>query len=110
MLLAIQTIIEDSSTLSAVSGNGTYGGTATLQASLTSAGLPLAGETVNFSLLVDGIITPVGKATTDASGVAALIGVSLAGFSRRRPAFRGGKPPATRPIPAAAETALSLLG
>ncbi len=79
--LVIQSLIEDSSTLSAVAANGAYGGTATLTASLTSAGLPLLGETVGFSLLVGGIITPVGKSTTNASGVATLNGVSLAGFN-----------------------------
>jgi hypothetical protein len=67
--------------LSAVSGSGTYGGTATLTATLTSGGSPLAGKTVAFSLNEGGTITPVGMATTDANGVAALTDVSLAGFS-----------------------------
>ena len=39
------------------------------------------GETVGFSLLVGGIITPVGNLTTNASGVATLSGVGLAGFN-----------------------------
>ncbi len=67
--------------LSAASATGTYGGTATLAATLTAGGAPLPGETVSFTLAEAGNVTPVGTATTDASGVATLSGVSLAGFN-----------------------------
>ena len=79
--LEIVSLVEFSSTLSAVSGSGPDGGTATLQASLTFAGFPLAGETVKFTLLKSGLITAVGSSTTNANGVATLSGVGLAGFS-----------------------------
>ena len=45
------------------------------------AGAPLSGKTVAFTLDEGGTITPVGTATTNASGVATLTGVSLAGFN-----------------------------
>ena len=67
--------------LSAVSGSGTYGGKATLTATLTAGESGLAGKSVNFTLNVGSTVTPVGSATTDASGVATLTGVSLGGFS-----------------------------
>ena len=67
--------------LSTVSGSGTYGGTATLTATLNEGGSPLPGETVSFTLNEGGTVTPVGTATTDANGVATLIGVSVAGFN-----------------------------
>jgi YD repeat-containing protein/VCBS repeat-containing protein len=56
---------------------GTYGGTASLSATLTAGGLGLPNETITFRL--NG--TPVGTASTDANGVATLPGVSLAGLS-----------------------------
>ena len=62
---------------SAASGQATYGGTASLAATLTAGGIPVPNETVRFSL--DG--AAVGTATTDGSGVATLPGVSLAGLS-----------------------------
>ena len=67
--------------LSAVAGSGTYAGTASLTATLTAGGSPLAGEIVAFTLTSGTTVTPVGSATTDANGVATLSGVSLAGFS-----------------------------
>jgi hypothetical protein len=67
--------------LSAVSGSGTVGGTATLTSTLTANGVPVAGRTVAFILAEGGTIRTVGTATTDANGVATLRGVSLAGFS-----------------------------
>ena len=67
-------------TLSAVSGSGTYGGTASLTATLTAGGSGLAGKSVVFTRKVGAIVTTVGSATTDADGVATLTGVSLAGF------------------------------
>ena len=55
--------------------HGTYGGTVSLQATLTStsSGLPLSGKVVSFTL--DGF--PKGTATTDANGIATLSGVAL---------------------------------
>lgn len=67
--------------LSAVSGIGTSGGTATLMSTLTANGSPLAGKAINFTLNEGGAVTTVGTATTDANGVATLSGVSLAGFN-----------------------------
>jgi hypothetical protein len=67
--------------LSAVSGSGTFGGTATLTSTLTVASLPLSGETVTFTLNEGGAITIVGTATTNAAGVATLTGVSLTGLN-----------------------------
>ncbi|MFN8538481.1 MAG: choice-of-anchor Q domain-containing protein [Thermomicrobiales bacterium] len=62
-------------TLAANAASGTYGGTVTLSARLTvtSGGAAVNGKTVAFSL--NG--TPVGTATTNASGVATLNSVSL---------------------------------
>ena len=63
----------DSSTLSAVSGTASVGGTATLTATLTSSsGSGISGAAVFFTL--DGAFA--GVATTDSSGVATLSGVS----------------------------------
>jgi uncharacterized repeat protein (TIGR01451 family) len=61
----------------AVSGSGTYGGTATLTATLTEGGFPLPGESIDFTLNGN----PAGSAVTDASGVATLPGVSLTGVN-----------------------------
>jgi hypothetical protein len=62
------------SSLSSVSGTASFGGTATLVATLTSSvtNQPLDGETVAFTL--DG--KSVGTATTSSSGVATLSGVA----------------------------------
>ncbi len=61
------------SVVSGVSGTSTFGGPATLQATLNSAtGQALAGQTVSFTL--DG--TSVGSAITDANGLATLTGVA----------------------------------
>jgi large repetitive protein len=62
--------------LTGVSGSGSYGGTATLTATLVRGTAVLPGEPVEFA--VNG--TAVGAATTDASGVATLSGVGLAGI------------------------------
>lgn len=62
-------------TLQVTSAGGTYGGTGTLVASLTSSAIGVAGKTIDFTL--NG--TSVGNAVTNASGVATLTGVSLAG-------------------------------
>ena len=63
--------------ISTVSGSGTFGGTAVLTATLTSGGSGVSGRTVSFTL--NG--SAVGNATTDASGVATLSGVSLSGIN-----------------------------
>ena len=67
--------------LSAVSGTGTYGGTSSLTATLTASGSGVAGKTVSFTLKVGAAVRMVGSAKTDARGVATLNGVSLAGFN-----------------------------
>ncbi|HXD72166.1 MAG TPA: Ig-like domain repeat protein, partial [Vicinamibacterales bacterium] len=64
-------------TLALGTATGIYGGTTTLQATLSSAGGAVSGATVNFA--VQG--TNVGSALTDANGVATLGGVSLAGIN-----------------------------
>ncbi|MDQ3856936.1 MAG: hypothetical protein M3327_00565 [Actinomycetota bacterium] len=61
--------------ISQVSGSGTYGGTATLTATLKWGTSPVAGRTVAFTL--GG--ASVGSAQTDSNGVATLSGVSLGG-------------------------------
>jgi hypothetical protein len=66
--------------VSSVAASGTYGGLAKVTATLTSGGAPLAGEAITFTLDEGGSITPIGMATTDASGVATLSGVTLHGF------------------------------
>ena len=72
---------QQATNLSAVAGSGTYGGTATLTATLTTGGAPLAGKTITFTLAVGANATTVGTATTGANGVATLDGVSPAGFN-----------------------------
>jgi len=66
--------------LSTASVSGTYGGTATLTATLTTGGSPLPGETVYFTLDEGGHVTPVGTARSDANGVATLTRVRLDNF------------------------------
>lgn len=63
--------------LVAATATAVYGGTTTLSATLTSAGAPLAGREVSFTL--NG--SPAGTAITDGSGTAAIAGVSVAGLS-----------------------------
>ncbi len=65
------------SSFSSASGSGVFNGTATLTATLTSGSSPLSGKTVSFTLGS----TSVGNATTDASGVATLTGVSTVGVN-----------------------------
>jgi hypothetical protein len=62
-------------TLASVSGTASYGGTATLTATLTSSvtGVGISGETVSFTL--DGTAETT-TAVTDSSGVATLTGVT----------------------------------
>ena len=63
-------------TLTNVSGSGTYGDSATLRATLRANGEGLAGKTVSFTL--NG--TPVGDDTTDGNGDATLA-VDLTGVN-----------------------------
>src|SRR5439155_12270721 len=69
--------LRTSTQLVAAPASGTYGGTATLSATLTSASLPLVGRDVSFTL--NG--SPAGTAATDAFGVATFADVSLIGLS-----------------------------
>lgn len=64
--------------LGAMGASGPYGGTTTLQATLTANGTPVQGKEVVFTLTIGGNATVVGTAVTDANGVAALNGVGLA--------------------------------
>ncbi len=64
-------------TLIVATATGTYGGTATLSATLLASDNPLANKSVEFYLGT----TDAGPATTDANGVATLPGVSMAGFA-----------------------------
>jgi hypothetical protein len=64
-------------TLSGVSGAGTYQGTATLTAKLAVGGTGVAGKSITFRLNGTG----VGSATTGSGGVATLSGVSLTGIA-----------------------------
>jgi hypothetical protein len=66
------TVSRAQTTVDAVSGTGTSGGTATLTATLdTAAGTPLGNQTLSFTL--DGVFA--GTAITDSTGVATLTGV-----------------------------------
>ena len=70
-----QFLAPSSLVLAGSSGAGTYGGTTTATATLTSNGSPVANEKISFSLHG----ANVGTATTDATGTATLSGISLAG-------------------------------
>jgi hypothetical protein len=81
---SVQTCFQDvssapASTLAVSAASGTYGGTATLSATLTatSGGAPISGKTVSFTL--NG--SSAGSATTNASGVATIASASLAGIT-----------------------------
>ena len=65
-----------STSLNVASASGTYGGTTTLSATLTSGGSGLSGKTVSFTLNGNS----AGSATTNGSGVATLLNVSLSGI------------------------------
>ena len=70
--------------LISVQGTGTYGGTATLNATLYSNDMPVFGKTISFtlnSIAVCGASTGVTCPTTNASGVATLSGVSVSGIN-----------------------------
>jgi phospholipase C len=69
--------VVSNTTITTLTGaSGTYGGTITLSAALSSHDGPVAGETITFSL--NGVV--VGTATTNAGGTATLTGVSLNGL------------------------------
>src|SRR5262249_45279110 len=61
--------VKEATSLASISGGATYGGTASLTAILTSGSSPVMGKIISFTLNEGGTVTPVGSATTDASGV-----------------------------------------
>ena len=70
--------LQQPTSFSVIAGSGTYGGPATLTATLTASGVGIADEAVTFTFVDSATVTTVGSATTDANGVATLTGVSLA--------------------------------
>src|SRR5262245_715001 len=64
-------------TLTVSPASGTYGGTTTLQATLTSVNRPISSQSIDFAL--NGI--GVGTAMTNSRGVAILNNVNLAGLN-----------------------------
>ncbi|HXZ57710.1 MAG TPA: carboxypeptidase-like regulatory domain-containing protein, partial [Gaiellaceae bacterium] len=81
-LSSVQVCFQDVGATSATSlaadpATGTFGGTTTLSATLTSGGNPVSGKTVSFTL--NG--SSAGSAVTNGSGVASESGVSLAGIN-----------------------------
>ena len=66
-----------STDLAVSAASGTYGGTTTLTATLTSNGSPVVGETVDFHIGSN----DVGTKITDVNGDATLTNVSLTGFN-----------------------------
>jgi hypothetical protein len=62
--------------LTVAPASGTYGGTASLSATLTSSGTPVGGKSISFTL--NG--TAVGSAATNGSGTATLPNASLSGI------------------------------
>jgi hypothetical protein len=68
---------QQATSISAVSGLGTYGGTASLTATLKAGTTPLSGKSISFT--ING--SAAGAATTDGSGVATLSGASLSGIN-----------------------------
>jgi hypothetical protein len=71
-----------------------YGGTTTLTATLTAGGRPVAGQSVEFLLAGNSMISSLGTAVTDAGGVATLPGDALGQLGVRSAAtvaalFRG---------------------
>jgi hypothetical protein len=74
MNFTLVTVQPTSLTVAAVSG--TFAGTASLSATLTSGGSGVSGKSINFTL--NG--AAAGSATTNGSGVATLGGVSLSGI------------------------------
>jgi hypothetical protein len=78
-LSSVTTCFDDVASATALTvdpASGVYGETADLSATLTSGGAGLGGKPVTFTL--NG--TPAGSGTTDSSGVARVLGASLAGI------------------------------
>jgi hypothetical protein len=73
----VDTAATSPTSLAAGPASGTFGGTTTLSATLTSSSVGVPGETVSFTL--NG--SSAGSAVTNGSGVATLNGVSLAGIN-----------------------------
>ncbi|MFN8384345.1 MAG: sortase [Anaerolineales bacterium] len=72
-----------STVLNVGTASGVYGGTTTLTATLTTAGVtptPISGQTINF-FLNGNPATPIGSATTDINGNATLNNVDLSGIN-----------------------------
>jgi len=71
-------VMQQAATSLAVSAaSGAYGGTTSLSATLTASGSPVSGKTISFTLNGNS----AGSAVTNASGVASLASVSLAGIN-----------------------------
>ena len=73
----VDTAATSATSLAVAPATGTFGGTTTLSATLTSSSVAVPNETVNFTL--NG--SSVGGALTNASGVATLSGISLSGIN-----------------------------
>ena len=74
---ATLSIIDNETSVSAVTGSGVYGQTATLTATLATFSSGLNGKSINFT--INGVA--VGTAATDSNGTATLTGVSLSGIN-----------------------------
>jgi hypothetical protein len=77
LTVTINAPVKQNSSISDVSGSGTYGGNSTLTAKLSSGANNLSGKNVAFELNGQA----VGTDATDANGVAELSGVSLSGIN-----------------------------
>jgi hypothetical protein len=77
LTVTINAPAKQNTSISNVSGSGTYGGTSTLTAKLSSGANNLSGKNVAFELNGQA----VGTDATDANGVAELSGVSLSGIN-----------------------------
>ncbi|MET3542612.1 hypothetical protein ABID22_003342, partial [Pontibacter aydingkolensis] len=71
--------------LEVATATGTYGGTTSFSATLTSGGSPLSDKTISFTL--NG--SPVGSAITNSNGIATLSNVSIAGINASSTAYAG---------------------
>jgi hypothetical protein len=74
---AQDTVPATATELAAISGSGSYGGTATLSAALTDDGAGVGGQRIDFTLNEEA----VGSAVTDGSGFATLLNVNIAGIT-----------------------------
>ena len=73
-------VVQQATSLTAITGKGTFAVGGKLTATLASGSQPLAGKTISFTLDDGGTSTPVGTAVTNAQGIATVVSVSLAGF------------------------------